>query len=150
MAAATSMAVSRPAPIAHHQKKTNTGNQQTEPKPYTEGPHPRRPRPAGKRCIQPRPTRPESTDEERQPAQQRHKGTTSISANLCPGLIGTNTGPSSRAGTANSTKARANRIAHPCSHLIALPLPQLGRDDGKQPHSADLTEGGSYQSAAPS
>jgi hypothetical protein len=140
------MAVSRPAPIAHHQKKTNTdASSKPSPSPTPKAPilaaNGRRPSAASnrsRRCQSP-PTRSAS------PPSSGTRATTSISANPCPGLIGTNTGPSSRAGTANSTKARTNRIAHPCSHLIGLPLPQRGRDDGGQAHSADLTGGGPYQ-----
>jgi hypothetical protein len=142
-AAVSSMAVSRPAPIAHHQKKTNTDAiSRPSPSPTAKAPvlaaHGRRVSAVSnhsRRCHRP-PTRSAS------PPSSGTRATTSISANPCPGLIGTNTGPSSRAGTANNTKARTNRIAHPCSHLIALPLPQLRRDDGEHAHSADLTEGG--------
>jgi hypothetical protein len=150
-AAATSMAVSRPAPIAHHQKKTNTDAiSRPSPSPTAKAPilaaHGRRPSAASnrsRRCHRP-PARSAS------PPNNGTRATTSISANPCPGLIGTNTGPSSRAGTANNTKARTNRIAHPCSHLIVLRLPQLRRDDGEHAHCADLTGGGRCQSAAPS
>ena len=125
-AAVTSMAVSRPAPIAHHQKKTNT-DAISRPSP---SPTPKAPALAARgrrlsaasnrsrRCQRP-PTRSAS------PPSSGTRATTSIRANPCPGLIGTSTGPSKRAGTANSTKARANRIPQPCSHFIALPLSQL-------------------------
>jgi hypothetical protein len=142
-AAVTSIAVSRPAPIAHHQKKTNTDAiSRPSPSPTPKAPalaaHGRRPNAASNRSRrrQRPPTRSAS------PPSSGTRATTSIRANPCPGLSGTSTGPSKRAGTANSTKARANRIPHPCSHLMALPLSKLGPDDAEQqPHSADSIRG---------
>ena len=118
-AAVSSMAVSRTARSPTTRKKTRP-TRSSRPvralrrRPPSLAAHGRRVSAASNRSrrCQP-PTRSAS------PPSSGTRATTSISANLCPGLIGTNTGPSSRAGTANSTKARTNRIAQPCSHLSA-------------------------------
>jgi len=120
-AAANSVAVSSAAPIAHHQKKANTdATSRPNPRPATKAPtradQGRRVSAASSRCR--RCHRPPASSPV--PASEGTSAT-STSDNPRPGLIGTSTGPSRRAGTTNRIKARPNKVPHPSNHFIPVP-----------------------------
>jgi hypothetical protein len=122
-AAVSSIAVSSAAPIAHHQKKTNTdATSSPSPRPATKAPaqanQALRVSAASNRCR--RCQRPPASSPV--PASKGTSATTSTRDNPCPGLIGTSTGPSRPAGSTNRIRARANKLPHPSSHVF----PALG------------------------
>ncbi|MDF2739903.1 MAG: hypothetical protein K0S88_1270, partial [Actinomycetia bacterium] len=122
-AAASSIAVSSAAPIAHHQKKTNTdATSSPSPRPATKAPaqanQALRVSAAPNRCR--RCQRPPASSPV--PASKGTNATTSTRDKPCPGLIGTSTGPSRPAGSTNRIRARANKLPHPSSHVF----PALG------------------------